>query len=192
MSEHLERFRRRADTFERLVAAVPADRWSSASPCEEWDARAVVGHVIDMLGVMLRPLDRELTRTSLDDPLAAFRGARADVEPLLADPVVAKVETTSPAGVMPFEQLGDLFGGDMVWHGWDLAKATGLDSTIDPDEVAAALPSARQTPPEMYVPDAFGPGVVVFGPKIEVDDDVSDEALLLALMGRDIDWRAPA
>ena len=29
-----------------IIAKVPAERWSSQSPCSEWDVRAVVNHVI--------------------------------------------------------------------------------------------------------------------------------------------------
>jgi len=188
VSEIADRFRRRADAFERLVEGVPPDRWTAQSPCDEWDARGVVAHVIDMLGVMLRPLDRRLTPVDLADPLQAFRSARADVEPLLADPGLAGTSTTSPAGTMPFEQLGDVFGGDMVWHGWDLAMATGQDATIDPDEVLAGLPAAEQMPPEMYEPEAFGPGVVVFGPRVDVPDDAPAQDRLLGLFGRDPCW----
>lgn len=188
MSEAADRFKRRANTFERLAAGVPPDRWTAQSPCEAWDARGVVGHVIDMLGVLLGAIDRQLTSADLADPLQAFRSARADVEPPLSDPEIAGRVVTSPAGTMPFEQLSDVFGGDLVWHGWDLAMATGQDATIDPDEVLAGLTTAEQLPPEMYEPEAFGPGVVVFGPKIDVPHDAPAQDRLLGLFGRDPDW----
>lgn len=85
MSEVGERYRRRADAFERKVAAVRPEQWRNQSPCEAWDARAVVGHIVDMHAACLRPAGLELSPApSVDeDPLAAFRAARADVEALL-------------------------------------------------------------------------------------------------------------
>lgn len=53
MNEIADRYRSRADAFECKVAAVRPDQWSNQSPCEDWTARDVVGHIIDMHGVML-------------------------------------------------------------------------------------------------------------------------------------------
>ena len=52
------RYRARAHAFERRVAAVQPHQWESQSPCEEWTARDVVGHVVEMHEGMLRPLGR--------------------------------------------------------------------------------------------------------------------------------------
>lgn len=52
MSEISEKYRHRADLFEAKVTAVRPDQWSNQSPCDEWTARGVVGHIIDLHGVM--------------------------------------------------------------------------------------------------------------------------------------------
>ena len=61
MTEIADRYRRRADAFQRKVAAVTPEQWSNQSPCEDWTARDVVGHVLDMHGAMLPPLGRRLS-----------------------------------------------------------------------------------------------------------------------------------
>ncbi|MGZ5370417.1 maleylpyruvate isomerase N-terminal domain-containing protein [Aeromicrobium sp.] len=73
VDEISEKYRRRADLFEAKVTAVQPDQWSNQSPCDEWTARDVVGHIIDMHGVMLRPLGRALSPAPAlaDDPLGA-------------------------------------------------------------------------------------------------------------------------
>jgi uncharacterized protein (TIGR03086 family) len=193
MSELADRFRRRADTFETLVAATPPDRWSSPSPCGEWDARGVVEHVVVMLGVVLRPLGRDSSPAPsvADDPLGAFRAGRSDVQAIFDDPELAERIVTSPAGVQPAAEMIDaVVSQDMVFHGWDLAMATGQDATIDPAEVAAALPVAESMPPEMYEPGAFGPDVVVYGPRVDVGPDANAQDQLLGLLGRDPAWQA--
>ena len=191
MSEIADRYRRRADRFEQLVAAVPQVRWLSPSPCEEWDARGVVGHIVDMHGVMLRPLDRGLSPapSTGDDPLAAFRAARADVEALLDDPEVARSVHESPAGRLAFEDMVDqVVSADLVLHGWDLARATGQDDRIDPDEIERLWPDMQEIPEEMRTPGAFGPGIVVFGPLVAVPDDAPLQDRMLGLIGRDPHW----
>jgi uncharacterized protein (TIGR03086 family) len=192
MSEISERYRRRADEFERKVAAVSADRWSNQSPCADWDARGVVRHIIDMHAVMLRPLDRTLSPAPSvdDDPLGAFRAARADIEAVLDDPKLAGAEANTPMGQRTVEQhIDQVVGQDMVLHGWDLARATGQDDTIDPQEVDSYWAIVNALPDElkekMRTPDAFGPGVVVFGPEVKVPEDAPLQDRLLGAIGRD-------
>jgi uncharacterized protein (TIGR03086 family) len=194
LTEVRERYRRRADTFEATVAAVADGDWSRPSPCAEWDARDVVRHVVDMHGVMLRPYDRTPAPapTVDDDPLAAFRAARAEVEAILADPGLATRQTESPAGTMPGVDMVDgVASADLVLHRWDLARATGQDDTIDPAELERMWPGLQEIPDVMRVPGAFGPGVVVFGPEVEVPADAPLQDRALGLVGRDPAWTPP-
>jgi uncharacterized protein (TIGR03086 family) len=188
VSEIADRYRTRADAFQSKVAAARPDRWGDRSPCADWTARDVVGHIIDMHGVMLRPLGRGLSPAPAlaDDPLGAFTAARADVEALLADPEVAATEVDTPMGRSTVEQHVDqVVSTDLVIHGWDLARAIGQDDTIDPAEVDRMWPGVQHIPEEMRIPGAFGPGVVVFGPEVKVPEDASRQDRLLGLLGRD-------
>ncbi|WP_181770319.1 TIGR03086 family metal-binding protein [Amycolatopsis pittospori] len=188
MNAIADRYRARADAFEGKIAAVEPGRWENRSPCEKWTARDVVGHIVDMHGAMLRPFGRDLAPApSLrEDPLGAFRAARAEVEVVLSDPVLAATEHETPMGKVTAEQhIDQVVSADMVVHGWDLARATGQDDTIDPGEVARMWPEAQAIPEEMRIPGAFGPGIVVFGPEVKVPDDAPLQDRLLGLMGRD-------
>lgn len=192
--DSLARFRRRADAFEALIAATPSERWSSPSPCAKWDARGVVDHIVVMLGVMLRPvgLASSAGPSVADDPLGAFRTARADVEALLTDPELSRQVTASPAGELSVADMVDqVVSQDLVHHGWDLAKATGQDATMHPGDVAELLPVVAALPPEVYEPGAYGPDIEVLGPKVGVPDDAPAQDRLLGLLGRDPHWTAP-
>jgi len=191
VAEVAERFRRRAHSFEATVAAVPDGGWSRPSPCTGWDARDVVRHIVDMLHVVLRPYGRTPAPAPSvdDDPLAAFRAARREVEAILGAPELASRQTESPAGVMPGADMVDqVVSQDMVLHRWDLARATGQDDAIDADELAAMWPGLQEIPEVMRVPGAFGPGVVVFGPVVEVPADAPLQERCLGLLGRDPHW----
>ena len=199
MTTIADRYRRRADAFERKVAAVPPDGWSGPSPCAAWSARDVVDHIIAMHGSMLRPLGRGLSQAPsvADDPLAAFRAARADVEVVLDDPDLAGRDCETPTGPMTAEQHIDrVVSDDLVLHGWDLAKATGQDDTMDPEDVERLWSSMAAIPPELMeklrTPDAFGPGIEVFGPEVEVATDARPQHRLLGAMGRDPGWSPPS
>jgi len=197
MSAIADRYRRHADAFEAKVAAVRPDQWSNRSPCRAWDARGVVGHIVDMHGFMLRPVGRGLSPAPsvAEDPLAALRAARADVEAVLDDPALVDTECDTPGGHMTVGgQIDRVISDDLVLHGWDLARATGQDDTMDPDDVDRMWSATSAVPAEvmeqMRTPGAFGPGVEVFGPEVKVPESARPQDRLLGLIGRDPGWEA--
>ncbi len=186
MTAIADRYRARADAFQRKVAAVRADQWSNQSPCEGWSARDVVSHIIDMHGVMLRPLERQLSPAPSvqDDPLGAFTSARADVEAVLDDPELAGTEDNSPVGRLTVEQhIDQVISADLVIHGWDLARATGQDDTIDPAEIERV----RNLWDGVFV--VLGEETLraqgVLGPEVKVPNDAPPQNRLLGRLGRD-------
>ncbi len=181
MTAIAERISHLSDRFETLIANVAPDDWTNQSPCEEWTARDVVRHVVDVHQMMLRPLERTLSPAPSvdDDPLGAFQAARADVAGVLDDPELAKTEYDGYFGRSVVEQTIDGFlGFDLVVHGWDLATATGQPMTIEPDEIARIRTQVDG------LGDALrSPGVCK--DPVEVPEDASEQDKLLAFLGRD-------
>lgn len=206
MGEIAERYRRRAEAFEQKVAAVRPEQWENQSPCEKWTARDVVDHIVSMHRYMLRPVGRDLPTetagptetadpletagpTETADLLEAFRGARAAVEAVLDDPEVAATECETPAGKLTAEaNIDQVVSDDLVLHGWDLARATGQDETMDPADVERLWAAHLAVPPEVMeqfrTPGAFGPGVEVYGPELKVPADAPLQDRLLGAIGR--------
>lgn len=192
MNAIAERYRRRADAFERRIAAVRGDQWANQSPCAAWTALDVVDHIVSMHGYMLRPVHRDLgvAPSVGQDPLGAFRAARAAVEAVLGDPALAGTGCETPNGPMTVEQqIDEVVSDDLVLHGWDLARATGQDEAMDPADVERLWAATSAIPPEVMekfrTPGSFGPGVEVFGPEIEVAGNAPLQDRLLGLIGRD-------
>jgi uncharacterized protein (TIGR03086 family) len=187
MGEIADRYSRRAEAFERKVAAVTPDQWDNQSPCERWTARDVVNHVVGMHAHLLEPVSRKLEPS--DDPLFAFQEARAAVEQVLDDPVLALTEADTPMGPLTTENnIDQVISDDLVLHGWDLARATGQDETMDPIDVELLWASTSAISPELMekfrTPGAFGEGIEVFGPEVEVPADASLQDRLLGMIGR--------
>jgi uncharacterized protein (TIGR03086 family) len=180
MTEIADRYRQLADAFQDKIAGVTPERWTDPSPCVGWDARDVVRHVIDVHGMMLVPLGRTLSPAPPvdEDPGGAFAAARADVESVLDDPDLAGTEYDGALGRTRVERTIDGFlGFDLVVHGWDLARATGQDETIDRPRLEEIWRMA-----EDLGEDLRRSGVC--GPAVQVADDAPLQDRVLGLLGR--------
>ena len=186
-----DRYRRRAARFEELIRGAGSYAWASQSPCHDWTARDVVDHVVDMHAAMLAPLGRSLgpESSTAAGPIDAFTSARARLQHALDDPAVAGTACDTPTGTLTFaEHVDAALSVDLVLHGWDLARATGQDDTIQAEDLQLLWPIAKAIPEQFRVPGAFRPGLVVFGPQVPVAADAPLQDKILGLYGRDPAW----
>jgi uncharacterized protein (TIGR03086 family) len=151
------------------------DKWDLRSPCDEWDARAVLEHVIGFHDVLvLRPLGLKPSRPR-EDPQVRWQ--------LTYDALATALKPGS-AAQLDFQQLPKLTR-DVLVHTWDLARAVGADDRLDPrwcELCHAGLPSNPQT---------SSPSGMFKAP-LAVDNEISEigfQARLLARLGRDPAWR---
>jgi uncharacterized protein (TIGR03086 family) len=180
----LDGFVRALDRFEAVLTGVAPSRWSAPSPCAGWSAADVAGHVIGDLRAteaMARGRYAESDAddpgsAAGDDPLAAWRVARADMMAALDQVALARL-VPGPWGQMPLGEFLERSGMEFLVHAWDLAQATGQAAVLDPGLVRDALEPARQ-----FAPLARLSGLV--GPECAVPEDADDLTRLLAIFGR--------
>ncbi len=180
MNDIAARYRSLAVGFTARVAAVPDERWSNPSPCAEWTALDVVGHMVEVHGRMLGFVDRELGPVpSVDeDPLGAWTAARDVVQADLDDPQRAAAAFDGYFGRTTFAESVDRFVCfDLLIHGWDLARATGQDETLDLDEVRRVAAQAEAFGDMLHSSGACGPAV-------EAPAGADEQQRLLAYLGR--------
>ena len=164
MSEIADRYRRLSAGFADRIAAVPVHAWSAPSPCPEWTARELVGHVVGTQAMFLGLVGREMPPgpNADDEPAAAWRHASAVVQADLDDPERAGVTFNGFFGESTFEGAIDRFlNFDLVVHSWDLARATGGDERIDPADAERVIAGVVAFGDSIRSPQACGPEVAV-------------------------------
>lgn len=180
MSEDADRYRALAATLTERLEAVPPDRWSSPSPCEGWTTADVVAHIVETQNLFLGQVDRTIGEhpDPATDPIGAWTVARDVVQAALDDPEIATAGYDGWFGPTTLEAtVGDFGCFDLLVHGWDIARAAGLDESLDPDEVHRNFETAKSRG------DMIRTGGVC-GPPVTVPDDADEQTRFLAFLGR--------
>ncbi len=182
MNEIARRYATVAGAFTDRVNAVPAEAWDNPSPCAGWVARDIVRHATEWIpGFFTNVAGLDLpTVPSVDtDPAAAWAVVHTAFRDTLADAALAQREFDGPPGRMSVEQSIDMIvTGDLLIHTWDLARATGLDETLDATEAGRMLEGVEPHDEMLRSSGRYGPRVIV-------DDDADVTSKLVAFMGRD-------
>ena len=182
MTAYADRYRKVAAAFTERVRAVPPGAWDAPAPCEGWVARDVVRHLVEWVpafffsgtwGVQAPEIP------SVDEgPVAAWVALDAALEAALDDPAVATTERDTPMGRSSFEATLDMIcTSDVLIHTWDLARATGLDEALDPDEVHRMLEGVEPMDEALRSSGHYGP-------RVDVPADADEQTRLLAFLGR--------
>src|SRR3954468_4108284 len=171
MSEITERYERITGQFTERVRAVPAAAWDNPSPCEGWTARDVVGHLTEWIPAFFGSQGVEFPSVPSvqDDPVGAWETVQETIAKALADPATAAKQIETPFAKQSFAETVDMIvTGDVFTHTWDLARATGQDETLDPDQLQRMIAGMGAIPEEALRSDGM------FGPPVDVPEVADD------------------
>jgi len=180
---------RALDQTAGLLAAVDASQAGLATPCAEWDVRALVSHLAgqDLRNFLVaargESADWQAPADEIgDDWAAAFRdraeSLRAAWRAADLDRLVAGAGGEAPLRFRADQQITEL-----AVHDWDLAKATGQPTELDPALAEHGLNWSRQ----MLRPEFRGPDKA-FGVEVPVPEDAPVYDRLAGWFGRDPGW----
>jgi uncharacterized protein (TIGR03086 family) len=173
---------------DNFVEKITDDQLALPTPCDQWDVRALLNHLLGTLAlgqallsdnppaVAMGPGELPASDLVGDDPHKAYR---VGVERLLdaaSGDALDRVHAT-PLGDMPGPILGGFTTLDILVHGWDLATATGQSGVLDGHLAETLLAFARQT----ITADSRAPRI---GPEIPVASDATATERLVAYLGR--------
>lgn len=181
-----ERHGRAMAEFDARVREVPPDRWGDPTPCDDWDVRDLVGHVVVeqlwvpelLAGRTVEEVGDRFSGDQLgEDPVAAWdTSSRAAREAVTAPGALDGIVHTS-AGQIPATAYVGQLTLDLAIHAWDLARAVGADEKLDEELVADLYEQVESTRDELA---ASG----LFGDPVPVQPTADRETRLLALLGR--------
>ncbi len=164
-------------------------KWDRRSPCDAWDARGVLEHVIGFHDVLLlRPLGLKPDRPRDDPQLRwelTYQALEKALEPgsRLFERVVdvPQLQGNPPMKLDARAMMPNLTR-DVLVHTWDLARAVGADDQLDAqwcEQFYAALPT-----------DTAALSVSrMFDAPVAVSDHTDVQSKLLARLGRNPSWQ---
>lgn len=171
------------------IEEIADDQWEAATPCSEWDVRALVNHlvarnrwVVELAeGRTIAEVGGALDGDVLgEDPVASFRASARAACDVFAEPDAMTQTFQLSFGDVP----GSLYVSerfvDVLIHAWDVAIATGQATTLNDELIGRCYDMVAPRRESLRESDAFGP-------EVPVDDDAATQVRLLAMLGRRAD-----
>ena len=177
MPDPVRLYRGAAANTQRVFDGVKESQLTDATPCNEWDVRALMAHMTDGQSRGASMMSGTDVSPSGATPAERFASASAALAEAAGRPGVLEQEFETPFGRMPGAAwlMGSFM--DVLVHGWDLAKATGQEPRLPEDLAETCL-------------SIFGPQLAGFretgnfGPEVAVAADASVQDRLVGAFGR--------
>ena len=180
MTELSDRYRKVAGEFTQRIQSVPADAWDKPAPCDGWVARDVVRHLVEWVPGFFSTSELRFPKApSVDeDPAAAWQAINDTLQSALDDPDLAAHEFEMRMGRVRVDQsIAQFCLGDILVHTWDLARAVGLDESLDATEVHRMFEGMEPLDEVLRQSGQFGP-------RVDVPADADEQTKLIAFTGR--------
>jgi uncharacterized protein (TIGR03086 family) len=175
-----------------IINAIEPSQLGNRTPCADWDVRTLVNHLLfwgpPQVGAGRKELipppgdsEHEANLTS-GDWATALTNHFDSLATAWGEPSAWEGNTRlDGSSEMPAAVIGGMVVGEVVVHGWDLARATGQQPQWDPElldyllqEATGMAEQARQ--------------MGLFGPEVTVPASASTVDRILGITGRDPDW----
>jgi uncharacterized protein (TIGR03086 family) len=170
-----------------ILANVTVDELSRPTPCQSWQVRELVNHIIGTsfwfaasTNAGVAPAVEEIDYTG-GDMVATYEDGIAQAVEAFGRPGALEKMITLPFGTLPGAAYLGIATTDAFTHGWDLARATGQSTDLDPELAAQLLDRSR-----MFIQPAFrgDDGKAPFGAEQPAPPNATNADALAAFLGR--------
>jgi uncharacterized protein (TIGR03086 family) len=172
-----------------VLANVTADQLSASTPCQSWVVRDLINHFVGVTfwfavtvntGTAPAPPTTDFTA---GDMLATYDDGIARAVAAFAAPGAMDRTLKLPFGILPCTAYIGIATTDAFTHGWDLARATGQSTDLDPALAAELLEGSRLfLQPSFRGDDTKSP----FGAEQPVPPNATNADALAAFLGRKV------
>jgi uncharacterized protein (TIGR03086 family) len=174
------------DSTLAILTKVGRDQLGAPTPCASWDVRALINHFIGTARWAAASVAGEAVAAEADyaagDFVAAYEESiQIAVAAFTAEGALGRTVQLPPFGELSGSSLMMRAATDQFTHGWDLARAIGLPTDLDPGLAAELLGQVR-----LGVTDAMrgADGQAPFGPAVVAPATAGPADLLAAFLGR--------
>jgi uncharacterized protein (TIGR03086 family) len=171
----------------QVLSNVKPDQLDDPSPCQSWTVREVINHVIGgsfwfagSVNDGKAPAIPDSDFTSGDMVATYDDGIKQAVAAFGAPGAMEKM-VELPFGTMPGGFFIGLAQTDAFTHGWDIAKATGQSTDLDPELATQLLEGARAAIQPAFRGDD---GIAPFGQEQQPPPNATEADKLAAFLGR--------
>ncbi|MBK5990855.1 TIGR03086 family protein [Streptomyces sp. MBT58] len=175
-----------ADRALPVVRGIDDGQLDRRTPCAEYDVRALVNHLFQVVVNFQALAAREEADFSQEPDFVTgdWRGRFGAETARLVEAwgVPGAEEGTTGQMGLPARTVGLMVLGDLTVHAWDLARATGAEFAPDPGVVEEVGPGLAALAPQARE-------MKVFGEPFPVRAGATAFERVLAVTGRDPGWR---
>ncbi len=181
------------DQFERILAGVTPDQATRSTPCEGWDVRALMSHVLGGLARMGAAFSGATPPAAPGGQPAqppevppaewasTFRARKDALLNAARQPGALERRYQTPLGELPGSAFAGIITTEYTIHAWDLARATGQTDKLDQSIAETLLPMVQR----MLPPERRGPGQP-FAQEVPVLADAPAYDRLAGFLGRQV------
>jgi uncharacterized protein (TIGR03086 family) len=178
----IERIERGTEFAATKVKGVTQGDLSKPTPCSEFDMRALLNHMIGGLGILTTAAaggKAEIPEGDQfgTDPAGAYDQRRSRLLTAIRTQGVLDRDWEMPFGSMSGTTMAGIAFMEHLTHAWDVAKATGQDSTLPSDLVSQCWEVVAPMDTMLRMPG-------VCGAAVSVPEDASPQDKLIAFLGR--------
>ena len=178
---------RAQDVARDVLANVTPEQLDLDTPCREWSVAQLVDHMVGAQhwaasGVRGVEMTETGEGSAKGEFVIAFDKAAVDCQAAFAEDGALQRTVNPGFGDMPAAALMGLATTDTLTHAWDLARATGQDTNLDPELASLLLAQSRQSIKDEYRSDEGA----IFGPEQPAPPGASPADQLAAFLGRKV------
>lgn len=178
----IERIERATECASGKVKAVTPPDLAKPTPCSEFDVRALLNHMIGGLAMLTTAAEGEKAPIPEgdqfgSDPAGAYDQRRSALITAVRGDGVLDRDWDMPFGPMSGSMMASIAFMEHLTHAWDIAKATGQDTTLSADLVMECMEVVTPMDAMMRMPG-------VCGPAVSVPDNAAPQDKLVAFLGR--------